>query len=286
MQLDAPNFDAEVIRSATLLQYIEIHDTLGSTNDRAVELARQLPAGELPALVVARHQTAGRGRGKHTWLSADGALTFSVLIEPAMHGIGTANWPQLSLAMAVAVCDAIWPTGWEAVREPPAAESSPRPQPLVPNPKRIGIKWPNDVLMNGRKVCGILIESPGGAAPAKDRLIIGIGINVNNSFREGDAPPSATALCDETSERHDLQAVLIDVIASLAARISQLRTIDVGLVQAWHKLDVLAGERVVVEANGGCVAGRCRGISEDGALVVETTAGVQRIHSGSARPAC
>ena len=98
--------DADAIRAATFVRHVEIHDTLGSTNDRAAELARD-PNVELPALVVARQQTAGRGRGDNTWWSADGALTFSVLLDTVAFGISASNWPQLSLATAVAVCDAL-----------------------------------------------------------------------------------------------------------------------------------------------------------------------------------
>src|SRR5687768_14172473 len=99
-------FDAEEIRAATFVRLIEIHDTLGSTNDRAAELARDSTI-ELPALVVARHQTAGKGRGQRKWWSAEGALTFSLLLDPMTTGVPPANWPQMSLASAVAVGDAL-----------------------------------------------------------------------------------------------------------------------------------------------------------------------------------
>ncbi len=197
--------EAEAIREATFIRRVEIHDTLGSTNDRAAELARDADI-ELPALVVARHQTAGRGRGKNTWWSADGALTFSVLLEPATFGIGSANWPQLSLATAVAVCDAL-ANELQATNQ--RAGPSPTPagledEPTRCNPKsRLGIKWPNDVMLDGRKISGILIESPGGATLAKARVIIGVGINVNN------LPVSAgAALCDVTGRQHQLCTIL------------------------------------------------------------------------------
>jgi hypothetical protein len=93
--------DADEIRRTTFIRHVEIHDTLRSTNDRAAELARD-PDIQLPALIAARQQTAGRGRGSNTWWSADGALTLSIVLDPAAFGIGMANWPQLSLATAVA----------------------------------------------------------------------------------------------------------------------------------------------------------------------------------------
>ena len=122
----------------------------------------------------ARHQTAGRGRGKHTWWSAEGALTFSVLLEPSTLGIHTRSWPQLSLATAVAICDALA----VELRQYEVASAMPR------------IKWPNDVLIDGRKVCGILIESPAQPGVRRRCLVVGIGVNVNNSWKTAPAESS------------------------------------------------------------------------------------------------
>jgi len=218
--------NAEKIRAATFVRHIEIHDTLSSTNDRAAELASETNI-ELPGLVVARHQTAGRGRGRNTWWSADGALTFSVLLEPAAIGIETKNWPQLSLATAAAVCDALQ---IELKRTDQRAGRSSVPTGLADEPARciglprVGIKWPNDVLIDGRKICGILIESPGGAAPAKDRLIIGIGINLNNSWRTApaDITSNGTSLRDITGTKCNLQSMLHRMLKQLQSRLFEL----------------------------------------------------------------
>jgi BirA family transcriptional regulator, biotin operon repressor / biotin---[acetyl-CoA-carboxylase] ligase len=276
-----PFLDIDVLRSTTIIRHVETHDLLGSTNDRAMELARQLPADELPAIVAARVQTAGRGRGRNEWWSAEGALTFSLLIEPAALGIDQAAWPQLSLTTAVAVCDAlelrIADCGLRIGAENPQSE--------IQNPKPwLGIKWPNDVFLDGGKVCGILIESPGGAAPAKDRLIIGVGINVNNSWLG--APPGAAhngvALCDVTGQRHELQAILIAVLRATAGRIDQLRTRDPQLIRAWQDRDLLAGQVVEVIADDR-IEGVGIEIAHDGALVVDSLTGRQRFVSGSVR---
>jgi BirA family biotin operon repressor/biotin-[acetyl-CoA-carboxylase] ligase len=272
-----PMFYAEAIRAATFVRQIEIHDTLGSTNDRAAELARDASI-ELPALVVARQQTAGKGRGRNKWWSSEGALTFSLLIDQATTGIEPANWPQLSLASAVAVCDAL---GAEL-------EPADNPQSEIRNPKsalRLGIKWPNDVLLDGAKVCGILIESPGGTAPAKDRLIIGIGINVNNSWRA--APQSfglnGTALRDISGRQHDLQTTLLGVLRAVQERFGQLAGGDSRLPDAWQRLSWLTERGVNVHANGRWITGVCVGIDKDGALLVENVNGLNRIRDGSVR---
>lgn len=278
--------DADEIRAASFVRHVEIHDTLGSTNDRAAELACD-PHLELPALVVARLQTAGRGRGQNTWWSAEGALTVSILLDPATLGISTANWPQLSLATAVAVCDALAAhVGWA----PPTGNDNDNNVVGNAHPTRaakspLGIKWPNDVMLDGGKVCGILIESPGGSAPAKDRLIIGIGINVNNSWHAAprEAGPNGTALCDATGRPHDMQGILISLLKAFDARIHQLAVHAPQLSAAWQQLCWLTEQRVEVQTNSRWIDGVCVGIDTDGALVVENVFGTHRVCSGSVR---
>ncbi len=229
--------DADAIRAATFIRHIEIHETLGSTNDRAVELARD-PDTQLPALVATRHQTAGRGRGKNTWWSAEGSLTFSVLIDPAALGIGTPNWPQLSHVTAVAVCDALSPE-----LNPQSERSLP---PAAGNPKSPGlsIKWPNDVLLDGAKICGILIESP--PIPTTPRVIIGIGININNSWPDTvpeNASISGTSLCHVTGRHHGLGPLVVLVLRALAHRVGQLANNDQQLFDNINRLTLRrAGE--------------------------------------------
>jgi BirA family biotin operon repressor/biotin-[acetyl-CoA-carboxylase] ligase len=194
--------DADELRATTFVRHVEVHQTLHSTNDRAAELARD-PTIELPALIAARLQTAGRGRGANKWWSAEGALTFSLLLDSAEIGISVQNWPQLSLATAAAICDAI-------SAEAPRASLS--------------IKSPNDVLIDGRKVCGILVESPSGTAQARNRLIIGVGINVNNSCRAAplEIRSKATALCHVTGTHQNLQAILVRALQAIEERFRQL----------------------------------------------------------------
>jgi BirA family biotin operon repressor/biotin-[acetyl-CoA-carboxylase] ligase len=266
--------DAAAIRAATFVRHVEIHETLGSTNDRAAELAPDTDI-ELPALVAARHQTAGRGRGKNIWSAAEGALTFSVLLEPALLGVSTANWPQLSLAVAVAICDAL------------SNELSPLQS------RSLAIKWPNDIMFDGAKICGILIESPGGVTPAKDRLVIGIGINVNNTWRNqsttrdsaqrGPKSPSAISLCDTTSHSHNLQHVLCETLSALEVRINQLTIRDPRLPAEWKRRCWLTEQGVEVQSNGKWIDGVCLGIDGDGTLLVENVFGTHRIRSGSVR---
>ncbi len=261
--------DANAIRAETFVRYVEIHETLGSTNNRAIELARDVTL-ELPALIAARHQTAGRGRGANKWSSSEGSLTFSLLLEPAQHEIPTTKWPQLALTTAVAIVDALTPEL--------------NPQSLA----RLAIKWPNDIMLNDAKLCGILTESPGGPAPAKDRLIIGIGININNSFC--DPPPAARGLAppisltDTTGHTHDLQQILRNVLNSIHNRIVQLAHNDPQLFTTLQSLCWLTEKTVEVsQDHNRQIRGQCLGIDHDGALLIEDSFRTHQIRSGSVR---
>jgi BirA family transcriptional regulator, biotin operon repressor / biotin---[acetyl-CoA-carboxylase] ligase len=246
------------------VRHVEIHDELPSTNDRAMQLTL-FAALETPALIIARRQLAGRGRGRNPWWSADGALTFSVVLETAQWGITAADWPRLSLTTGVAVCDAL-------------REELPE--------TAISIKWPNDILVDDRKVCGILLESPGGAAPAKDRLVVGIGINVNNSFEGAprEAGSRGTALCDVTGHSHDADAILVAFLHTFDQRLHQLGRNDPELPLAWQQFSWLTNKNVDVDTGGRTISGTCLGIADDGGLLVRTPLATERIYSGSVRP--
>jgi BirA family biotin operon repressor/biotin-[acetyl-CoA-carboxylase] ligase len=259
-----PFIDAEALRVNSPLRFVEIHERLGSTNDRAAELSRTLANDQLPALVVARHQTAGRGRGANRWWSADGSLTFSLLINPAGYGLTPSRWPQLSLTAAVAVCDVL--------------------RPLAPQ-MPLGIKWPNDVFLNAGKISGILVESPGGSAPARDRLIIGVGMNVNNPFHSAprDSGPFGISLRDVAGHTFQLQQVLTKLLAAIFRRTGQLIARDPNLRKAWQSLNLWKGQPVCLEAGGLRSEGVCIEIADDAAIIVDTAFGRKRFYSGSLR---
>lgn len=277
-----PFIDVDAIRAATFVRAVEVYETLGSTNDRAAGLACDLTV-ELPALIVARHQTAGRGRGENRWHSAEGALTFSLLIDPSQLGVYTAKWPRLSLATAVAVCDGLI-TEFTRTHHDAVGEDAPARRGNATN-ARLAIKWPNDVVLDGAKVAGILIESPGGIAPAKDRLIIGIGINVNNPCHDTpeELGPNRIALCDASQHKHDLQDVIIAVIGAIEHRLKQVGGDDPQLAESWREKCWLTEQSVEVRAGNTWVEGVCVGIDAEGALLVKNAFGVHRLISGTVR---
>jgi BirA family biotin operon repressor/biotin-[acetyl-CoA-carboxylase] ligase len=289
--------DAGEIRASTFVRYVELHQTLGSTNDRAAELARDANI-ELPGLVAARRQTAGRGRGDHKWSASDGALTFSLLFEPKIFRVRAEDWPKLALTAGVALCDALvgeLAVGWAPpTRIDPATMVGGAHPTGQQFPSRVLIKWPNDVMLDGAKLAGILIESPGGPRPAKERVIMGIGINVNNSWRKPDSaaaglarhrekPPGAITLCDATNRMHDPQQILVSILRALEARIGQLADHDRQLPDAWQQLCWLTEQDVEVQASTGSIEGICVGIDRDGSLLVEDEFRTHRIRSGSVR---
>src|SRR5205823_9209981 len=148
-------FDLSRIANSGLVARIDYHESIGSTSDRAIEIGA-LDEAELPLLVLAERQTAGRGRGANRWWSADGALTFSLVLEAPRERLPPARWPQVALAAGIAVCEAL-------------QGLAPRAEPRV--------KWPNDVYLAGGKICGILCESIPGW---RERPGVGVGVNGNN----------------------------------------------------------------------------------------------------------
>ena len=251
------SFDLDRVASETFVRQIEFHRTLPSTNDLALELAGRAEF-DTPLLVLAERQTAGRGRGTNRWWAAEGALTFSIVFDVPHLGVTPARFPQLSLVTGVAVSQAL-------EQSAPAAPFT--------------VKWPNDVLLNTAKVCGILMEF---VPPRSERFVAGIGINVNNSFR--DAPPDVrqigTSLFDVTDTTFDVTQILVAVLKQLEHEYACLARRDTSQPLRWQKRSFLTGRDVTLRVADTIVRGTCRGLADDGALLVETTNGVQAFHGG------
>lgn len=257
----APAFDGDAlvrrVTEETFVRTAEVHDELASTNDRALALAGDLKV-ERPALVLARRQTAGRGRGGNRWWSADGALTFSLLLSLDRHRLPVTRWPEISLTVGVSVC--------EALRDfAPAAD--------------VRLKWPNDVFLDGRKVCGILVEIP---STARADAIVGIGVNVNNRVAAAPEPLRlrAASLADVAGRSCPPQDVLVAVLQSFEIQLDRLCGAAGSVRSLWRRYDLLFGRTVRVGDGQEIVGGLCEGIDDDGALLVRTTAGIRRLYGG------
>lgn len=229
-----------------------------STNTVALDWSRAWRSADLPALVLAERQTAGRGRGSNRWWSGKGALTFSVVLEPAHYGIDVARWPALSLAVGAAAATALAPFA-------PGGD--------------VRLKWPNDVFAAGRKLGGVLIEPPPGRT---DRLVIGVGLNVNNSLAEApeEIRSRAATLSELAGGLLDREAVLAAVLRQLFDDLAALGVENPALLARWRRLCFLTGRSVMVEDCGRVTAGTCLGIDDDGALRVQTERCVERLFSG------
>jgi BirA family transcriptional regulator, biotin operon repressor / biotin---[acetyl-CoA-carboxylase] ligase len=197
-----------------------------STNDRARALATAgAPHG---TIVTAAAQTAGRGRQGRTWSAPPGrALLMSIVLRDARR--------LLPLAAAVAVAEAAGP------------------------PARI--KWPNDVLLDGRKVAGILAEG----RPQEGWAVLGVGLNV--AVRAGDLPPQLRETAGTLGlEPSDVEPVLARLLAALERA---LALEDEPLLDAWRARDALLGHEIAWAAG----RGRAAGIDGSGRLVVELDGG-------------
>ncbi len=228
-------------------------DSLPSTN---TEAARQARAGAAEGLcVVAREQTAGRGRQQRAWASPpDAGLYLSVVLRPRLE---PSAWPLVTLAAALAVRDALS----ETCR------------------LDADIKWPNDLLARGRKLCGILAETveAGGAGRA---CVVGIGVNLSAGAFPPELRDRATSIEAETGAAPERDALLASLVRSLAARAARLQTPGGAeeTLRAWAAASTYAeGKRVRISFDAEEFSGTTRGLEPDGALRVETPTGEIRI---------
>lgn len=224
-----------------------------STNDVARELADAgVPEG---AVVVARRQTRGRGRRGRTWASPPGGLWTTVLLRPAI----SSGWGRLMLAVAVAAAEAV---------EAHAGI-------------RVGVRWPNDLVVGGRKVAGFLAEAGGGA------VLVGVGINVNVPLEAlpADLADRATSLHLVCGRPQDIAGLLKGLLSRLEHWYDIWLAGGAGMVEAWSLRDAVCGARVVVGEGDAAVEGVADGVDEDGALRVQQPGGVvTRVVAGDLVP--
>lgn len=251
--------DTSSILDRTFVAHAEHHPLLDSTQSRARQLAEAggVSSAASPALVVAERQTAGRGRADNRWWTGEGSLAFSLLIDPRQFGFPPRAVPRLSLAVGVALVDAIAPR-------------------LNGHP--LGLHWPNDVYVGPRKLAGILVEVLAGG-----RHIIGVGLNSNN--RATDAPAALrdtlTTLLDLTGRPHDHTELLLSIVENIEAALRQLAEPLETLGRRFDLLCLQRGEMLTVYQGPLVITGNCAGIAPDGALLLDTPRGRLQITSGT-----
>lgn len=235
-------------------------DSVDSTSEEARRLAMCGFDGDI--LIVASRQTEGRGRDGRTWRSPPGNLYCSTLLRP---NCPPAEAARIGFAAGLATA--------EAVSE------------VLPDGPRVSCKWPNDVLIGGRKVAGILLESSAAGSETMEWLIIGIGVNVAHAPESRDAVYPATSLAAEGAVDITPQSLLDRIAERLAAWLTVLT--DAGfepLRRAWlrraYGLNASLTARLATES----VQGVFLDLDGDGALVLRTAGGVRRIAAGDVFP--
>jgi BirA family biotin operon repressor/biotin-[acetyl-CoA-carboxylase] ligase len=236
---------------------IRVFQVTTSTNDVAEKLARD--GVEEGVVVFAEAQSRGRGRLGRKWLSpAHKGLWFSVLLRPRLS-------PQAVTQLTVAAATALV----RAIRQQ---------VPVMPQ-----IKWPNDVLVNGRKCAGVLTELH-GEPDAIHHAILGVGVDVN--LTHDDFPPdlraTATSLRGETGQPIDRPALAAQILRELDrdyGRISAGRFDEVA--EEWEQLCTTLGRRIVVRVGERRIAGYAEALDPEGALRLRTQHGhLERITGG------
>jgi BirA family biotin operon repressor/biotin-[acetyl-CoA-carboxylase] ligase len=218
--------------------------TIGSTNDEAKARAEEgAPHG---TLIVADEQTRGRGRLERRWVSKKGAaLSMSLILRPAE--------PSVSLG-AFSVMGALAMTNYLRARDSEA-----------------WIKWPNDVIVEHGKVCGVLVEA-GWSGNAIDYIVVGVGVNVHrDSVPDIDLDFPATCLDQVLGEHVEREALLLELIDNLGWCYEQLGSNT--LVEAWESQLAYRGEQVILQTGDQQLSGRLDGIAADGRLKLSVATG-------------
>ena len=230
------------------------YDRLGSTNDEAKRLAE---AGT-PAwtVVFARTQSAGRGRRGREWKSPPGNLYSSAIMRPAGTVVASA---QLGFAAALAVGEAL------ALQLPPGCE--------------LRYKWPNDVLADGGKIAGILLESAAAPEGSVAWLVAGIGINI--ASHPLDTPYPSTSLVALGAAAVTPEALLWDVVERLRLWADRWEREGFEPVRrAWLERALGLGGMLGVRLPQESLTGRFVDLDCDGTLLLETETGPRRIAAG------
>ena len=237
-------------------QYAE--ETSSTNRDAAAQAQAGAPEG---LVVAAGLQCAGRGRMTRAWFSPPKAnLYFSVLLRPEVELARAASLP---LVMGLAVAEAL-------------AELAPEVRPLI--------KWPNDILAQGRKLCGILCEMQAETDCVR-HIIAGVGVNVNltrEQFPE-ELRDRATSLRIEAGRTFSRAAVLAAILNRFEPLYDRWRAEGLApLVPAVSARDALRGRTVALDQGGRRMEGRAEGIQPDGALLLRTADGLVPVYSGEA----
>ena len=236
------------------------YDLIGSTNDEAKRLARDgAPAG---TLVWALEQTAGRGRRGRLWVSPRGNLYASLILRPHCPANRAV---QLGFVAALAVGGALGT--------------------ILPTVDLLAYKWPNDVLIGGRKVAGVLLETELGAAGSAGFLVVGVGVNLVAAPQNTEFP--ATSVVDEGLDAIPPEVMLEQFVQHFQSWELRWRLEGFAPVRTtWLAASAISpGEPVRARPETATLEGRFLDIAEDGALLLEVAGERRSISAGDVFPA-
>jgi BirA family transcriptional regulator, biotin operon repressor / biotin---[acetyl-CoA-carboxylase] ligase len=247
----------ESLRSP-LARVVEVHRALSSTQERARELARAgTPHG---TLVVAEVQTGGRGRLGRPWGSPKGGLWMSLVLRP---GFAASLASRVTQTAAVGVAKALRELGIEA-----------------------RIKWPNDLLASGKKICGILAEASAGYATGSanerrlDYVILGVGMNANlDPFELGVQNREVTTIRSELGHDVDLLELLSALLSNLDSELGRIEDFR-AILEDWRTLNCTLGQEVRVLRFSQTIEGRAVDLTAEGALLLSTRQGTVELFEG------
>lgn len=240
------------LQAVTPLRDIEVHESLDSTSSRARRLIAE-GSPRRPFLVVAQEQTAGRGRDGRTWATLRGSLAMTVGLRAGQDLIAPERIGLVSLAAALAVHETV--VTWLKQTPVTAAASGAM------------IRWPNDVLVEGRKIAGVLIEAIGGGD-----LLVGIGLNTNGCL--ADAPAEirqiACSLADIGQSEVDHAAIIVAIVRSMLSHFDAIgagsrSVIGLANERCFHKGQIVSFQRSATQR----IRGHCTGIGPNGGLLLD-----------------
>lgn len=246
---------ARVLHTSFVGKQLVFRETADSTQNLAISLAGK--PGSHGAVVIAEQQKSGRGRQKRKWLSPKGGVWLSVVLKPT---IPTARITLLPFVAALAACDAIKATGLDA-----------------------RLKWPNDVMISGKKVAGILLDIS-AEADQVNYAVIGIGINANIDSAAVSARLDGikvTSISDELGRsisRLDLTKSLLENLERYYLEMEQRG--PGAIIQKWKKNSDMLGRKIAVTQNGKTIQGVAADVNGDGSLLLHTDHGDVNVVSG------
>ena len=232
---------------------LAIHASLPSTSDFCRERAA---AGEPEGLaVLALRQTKGRGSRGRSWSSAPGSLSLSVLLRPVAPAGAAGEWALLA---GVAMADGL--------------------ARFLPDASGLALKWPNDILLHGRKLAGILIDSSAGEGGRLDWLVIGFGANLAKAPQLLERAAAALAEAGRAPPPELAARSVLDRLDHW--RGVRLREGFAAVRAAWLRRSQPMGSRLRLRLHEGVADGCFAGLSEEGALLLQTAAGVRAYATG------